>query len=285
MFISVIRTTFTRRVTAGLANKSAEFSTCGARPNAASDEAKGTDNTESKKTSPTHDLYSTLGITREATQTEIREAFFRRAKELHPDVNPSDEAKEEFALAQEAFEKLKDPKRRRSHDDGLADDDNLEKRLENMDVYLSTRKQFGAKKIWSERLEGDLMRASMWRIAKRGDLKKKMLKPHEEYKRKWTPKPNWMLGETAETPIDAGAKKTWFAMGQMLVLTTLVVVMYYVTERGISPRERLWGMPGLGRDEVEQHSGVEASKSETKTWRTLIYGAEWADDQKDSNVK
>ena len=110
MLTSVIRTPFTRRVTTGLASKSAEFSTCATRPNAAADETerdKGTDNVKSKKTSSIHDLYSTLGITREATQTEIREAFFRRAKELHPDVNPSTEAKEEFALAQEAFEKLK----------------------------------------------------------------------------------------------------------------------------------------------------------------------------------
>ena len=111
MFTSVIRTQFTRRVTAGPAIKRAEFSRCASCPNAA-DEAKkekGPDDPKSKKTSTStsHDLYSTLGITREATQTEIREAFFRRAKELHPDVNPSAEAKEEFALAQEAFEKLK----------------------------------------------------------------------------------------------------------------------------------------------------------------------------------
>ena len=113
MLTSVIRTPFTRRVTFGLASKSAEFSTCATRPNAAdeADKDKGTDNVKSKKTSSTHDLYSTLGITREATQTEIREAFFRRAKALHPDVNPSAEAKEEFALAQEAFEKLKGKRR------------------------------------------------------------------------------------------------------------------------------------------------------------------------------
>ena len=60
---------------------------------------------------------------------------------------------------------LSDPKRRSAHDAGLAEEEDLEKRLENMDVYLSTRAQFGPKKIWSERLEADLMRASMWRQA------------------------------------------------------------------------------------------------------------------------
>ena len=106
MLSSAIWIPFTRRVTAALASKSGEFSPCAARLNAAAaDEAKKEKG--AKRTSSTHDLYAALGITREATQTEIREAFFRRAKALHPDVNPSAEAKEEFALAQEAFEKLK----------------------------------------------------------------------------------------------------------------------------------------------------------------------------------
>ena len=157
---------------------------------------------------------------------------------------------------------IPDPKRRRSHDDGLADDDNLEKRLENMDVYLSARKQFGAKKVWSERLEADLMRASMFRIARRGDLKKKMRKPYEAWdseKGKWKPKPNWLLGESEENPIDAGDRKAWSAIGPSLTLTVLVVVLYFLTSS----------------------ARVKLSESEL-TWRTLLYGSEWEKETKES---
>ena len=93
-----IRTSLTWRVVTGLANRSADLSTSATRR----DQGKAREAPSSAS-----DVYATLGITREATQTEIREAFYRRAKELHPDVNPSPEAREEFALAQEAFEKLK----------------------------------------------------------------------------------------------------------------------------------------------------------------------------------
>ena len=93
-----IRTSLTWRAVTGLANRSADLSTSATRR----DQGKAREAPSSAS-----DVYATLGITREATQTEIREAFYRRAKELHPDVNPSPEAREEFALAQEAFEKLK----------------------------------------------------------------------------------------------------------------------------------------------------------------------------------
>ena len=109
MIASVIRTPLIRRPASGFARRSAKLSSSAARPNAAADEAKEEKESGSAKAKnpQTRDLYATLGITREATQTEIREAFYRRAKELHPDVNPSEEAKEEFTLAKEAFEKLK----------------------------------------------------------------------------------------------------------------------------------------------------------------------------------
>jgi hypothetical protein len=71
---------------------------------------------KTKNASPSGDLYAALGLTEEATQTEIREAFYRKAKRLHPDVNPDKEAKDEFSMAQEAFNKLKDPKKRRNYD-------------------------------------------------------------------------------------------------------------------------------------------------------------------------
>ena len=61
--------------------------------------------------------YQVLGVSREASQEEIRGAYRRLAKERHPD-HPSGSA-EEFSLLQEAHAVLSDPNRRRTHDEAL----------------------------------------------------------------------------------------------------------------------------------------------------------------------
>ena len=54
------------------------------------------------------DYYNILGVDRNSTPTEIKKAYFKRAKEFHPDVNKSDGAKEKFAEINEAYETLSD---------------------------------------------------------------------------------------------------------------------------------------------------------------------------------
>ena len=63
------------------------------------------------------DYYEILGVQRDANKAEVKTAFRRLARELHPDVNDHDpQAEEKFKAAAEAYEVLSDPERRRAYD-------------------------------------------------------------------------------------------------------------------------------------------------------------------------
>jgi molecular chaperone DnaJ len=68
------------------------------------------------------DLYIVLGVERGAQVSEIKRAYRRLARRLHPDINPGDqEAAERFRQILAAYETLSDPDRRRRYDSGQAD--------------------------------------------------------------------------------------------------------------------------------------------------------------------
>jgi molecular chaperone DnaJ len=63
------------------------------------------------------DYYEVLGVSRDASDADIKKAFRRLARELHPDVNSHDpEAETKFKEAAEAYEVLSDPERRATYD-------------------------------------------------------------------------------------------------------------------------------------------------------------------------
>jgi molecular chaperone DnaJ len=64
------------------------------------------------------DHYEVLGVDRSASAEEIKKAYRKLARELHPDVNPSEEAAERFKLVTHAYDVLSDPEQRERYDLG-----------------------------------------------------------------------------------------------------------------------------------------------------------------------
>ena len=64
------------------------------------------------------DYFGVLGVARGASDSDIKRAYRRLARDLHPDVNPDPEAKERFQEVTRAYEALTDPEKRRIVDLG-----------------------------------------------------------------------------------------------------------------------------------------------------------------------
>jgi curved DNA-binding protein len=63
------------------------------------------------------DYYSTLEVSKTASQDEIKQAFRKLARKYHPDVNPGNkQAEAKFKEVSEAYEVLSDPEKRKKYD-------------------------------------------------------------------------------------------------------------------------------------------------------------------------
>lgn len=85
------------------------------------------------------EFYDKLGVSPDATQDQIKKAFRKKAKDLHPDKNPGDKKKEEeFKEIAQIYDTLSDPNARRRYDtDGNAMNTETFVRQEALGVVIS----------------------------------------------------------------------------------------------------------------------------------------------------
>ena len=62
------------------------------------------------------DYYDLMGVSRDATQPDIKRAYRKLARKYHPDISEVEDAEARFKEVGEAYEVLKDPEKRAAYD-------------------------------------------------------------------------------------------------------------------------------------------------------------------------
>lgn len=84
------------------------------------------------------DYYDLLGISKNATITQIKLAYRKLAKKYHPDRNKMDpKAKEKFIELQEAYEVLSNPEKKKEYDEFGFEGVGLDLKIKSKDIRTS----------------------------------------------------------------------------------------------------------------------------------------------------
>jgi DnaJ-class molecular chaperone len=83
------------------------------------------------------DYYKTLGVSKNASEKEIKSAYRRLARQYHPDVNKDPKATDRFKQINEAYEVVSDPKKRSKYDQMGSDWERIEREQEYARQYQS----------------------------------------------------------------------------------------------------------------------------------------------------
>lgn len=67
------------------------------------------------------DYYKIMGLSRDASEQDIKTAYRKLARKYHPDISQESDAEEQFKALGEAYEVLKDPKKRKAYDQYVED--------------------------------------------------------------------------------------------------------------------------------------------------------------------
>lgn len=185
--------------------------------------------------------YEILGISRNATNRQIKRAFHKRAKETHPDTNSNNRhAARDFMKVMEAYRCLSDPVQRKRYDKTLPKEkaESARKKAEKTKREAETKKKAEAEyREYAEKMAAE---------AKRAEEEKKKNKAYEEAA--------WKMAAEAKRAEEKHTKKPWELKPGEECWTS--AGLYFMTEHG-----KLGFWPIIATQETPADTGVQREEA------------------------